>query len=112
MVRNPRAFPLLGAGIVSVMFNKTAWYISFLWSLKTNIMNIKLTKCQKYCVIWVGEMKERFNRNTTIDNVLTMATFAELRDCSINIKDIHIRLKIRKQHKVLKIVFCRTQEMG
>lgn len=47
-------------------------------------MNIKLTKCQKYYVFWVGEMKERFNRNTTIDNVLTMATFAELRDCSIN----------------------------
>ena len=41
-------------------------------------------------------MKERFNRTTTIDNVLTIATFAELRDCSINIKNIPIRLKIKK----------------
>ena len=43
MLRNPRAFPLLGAGILSVMFNKTAWYISFLRSLKTNIMNMELS---------------------------------------------------------------------
>ena len=59
-------------------------------------MNRELAKSQKYYVFWVGEMKERFNRTTTIDNVLTIATFAELRDCSINIKNIPIRFKIKK----------------